>query len=300
MTGFTNVFKNIGELENKGLELNLTSYNLTGNLKWSTQLNYSRNRNKVVALGEDDAPMIYSPGFGMESINKVGEPVFNFYGYQYDGVYMNQAEIDADPAHYESATPGDGRYADINGDGVLNSDDRTVIGNFAPDFTWGMTNNFSYKGFDLSFLFQGVQGNEVYDNNIHRSMLYHEGRNYYKEVVNRWRSEEEPGDGYHYKLTVDLDGLEKTASSYWIVDGSYFRLKSLTFGYTFSPNLLERIKLGSLRVYFNGLNLFTSKNAPIFDPENYNGNATESWRRGVTHSPYPTAKVYSLGINVGF
>ena len=131
-------------------------------------------------------------------------------------------------------------------------------------------------------------------------MLYHEGRNYYQTVVNRWRSEEEPGDGYHYKLTVDLDGLEKTASSYWIVDGSYFRLKSLTLGYTFSQGLLEKVKLGSLRVYFNGLNMFTKKNAPIFDPENFNGGATQAWRRGVTHSPYPTAKIYSLGLNVSF
>ncbi|MEX0882954.1 MAG: SusC/RagA family TonB-linked outer membrane protein, partial [Cyclobacteriaceae bacterium] len=116
-----------------------------------------------------------------------------------------------------------GRYADVNEDGGLDSDDRTIIGNYTPDFTWGLTNNFSYKGFDLSILFQGVQGSEVFDNNIHRSMQYHEGRNYYHAMVDRWRSEEDPGDGYHYKLTVDLDGLERTASSYWIVDGSYLR-----------------------------------------------------------------------------
>jgi hypothetical protein len=294
------VFKNIGKLENKGIELNLTSHNLSGDFSWTTQLNFSRNRNKVLEMGEDNAPMIYNAGFGMQSINRVGHPVYNFYGYQYMGVYKSQAEVDSDPARYGSAVAGDGRYADINGDDVLNSDDRTIIGNFAPDFTWGMTNNFSYKGFDLSLLFQGVQGNEVFDNNIHRSMQYHEGRNYYHDMVNRWRSEEDPGDGYHYKLTVDLDGLERTASSYWIVDGSYLRLKSLTLGYTLQSALLERMKLGSVRVYFNGLNLFTVKQSPLFDPENFNGGAAEAQRRGVAHSPYPTAKVYSLGINVGF
>tara|TARA_R110000868_G_scaffold11200_7_gene54897 strand:- start:29242 stop:32643 length:3402 start_codon:yes stop_codon:yes gene_type:complete len=300
VTGFTNVFRNIGKLENKGLELNLSSHNLTGEFSWTTQLNFSRNRNKVVELGEDDAPMIYNAGFGMQSINKVGHPVYNFYGYQYDGVYMTQEEADSDPARYESAMAGDGKYADVNGDDVLNSDDRTIIGNYAPDFTWGVTNNFSYKGFDLSFLFQGVQGSEVFDNNIHRSMQYHEGRNYYHEMVDRWRSEEDPGDGYHYKLTVDLDGLERTASSYWIVDGSYLRLKSLTFGYTFQPELLQRMKLGSLRVYFNGMNMLTVKQSPIFDPENFNGGAAEAQRRGVAHSPYPSAKIYTLGVNVGF
>ncbi len=300
VTGFNNVFRNIGKLENKGLELNVSSHNMTGEFSWTTQLNYSQNRNKVVELGADNAPMIYDAGFGMQSVNMVGHPVYNFYGYQYIGVYKTQAEVDADPARYASAVAGDGRYADVNQDGVFNSDDRTIIGNYAPDFTWGITNNFSYKGFDLSFLFQGVQGSEVFDNNIHRSMQYHEGRNYYHGMVNRWRSEEDPGDGYHYKLTVDLNGLERTASSYWIVDGSYVRLKSLTFGYTFQPDLLERVKLGSLRIYFNGMNMFTIKNSPIFDPENFNGGAAEATRRGVAHSPYPSAKMYSLGLNLGF
>ena len=300
VTGFTSVFRNIGELENKGIELNITTHNLVGPFEWSTQVNYSRNRNKVLALGTDDAPMIYNPGFGMQAINIVGEPIFNFYGYKYMGVYKNQEEVDADPARYASAVPGDGRYADVNGDGELTSDDRTVIGNYAADFIWGMTNNFKFKNFDLSFLLQGVQGNDVFDNNIHRSMQYHEGRNYYKQMVNRWRSEEEPGDGHHYKLTVNLDGYEKTASSYWIVDGSYFRLKSVTLGYTFQNNILNKLSLGDLRVYFNGLNLLTKNDAPVFDPENYNGGETQTWRRGVAHSPYPTAKVFTFGLNVGF
>ncbi|WPP51822.1 SusC/RagA family TonB-linked outer membrane protein [Catalinimonas niigatensis] len=300
VTGFTSIFKNIGELQNRGVELQLTTRNLTGALEWSTQLNYARNRNKILALGPDNAPLILSPGFGMQTINKVGEPIFSFYAYQYDGVYMNEAEVEADPAHYETAVPGDGRYVDVNKDGVLNADDRTIIGNAAPDFTWGMTNTFRFKSFDFSFLFQGLHGNDVFDNNIHRSMQYHEGRNYYQGMVNRWRSEEEPGDGYHYKLTVNLDGYEKQPSSYWIVDGSFIRMKSLTLGYTFSPSLLERINLGSVRAYFNGQNLFTISDTPVFDPENYNGGASDASRRGVAHSPYPTAKIYSLGLNVSF
>ena len=300
VTGFTDIFKNIGELQNRGIELSLMTRNLIGDFTWSTQLNYSRNRNKILSLGPDDAPLISNAGFGMQSINQVGEPIFSFYGYQYDGVYRNQAEIEADPAHYETAVPGDGRYVDVNQDGVFNADDRTIIGNAAPDFTWGMTNTFGYKNFDLSFVFQGVHGNEVFDNNIHRSMQYHEGRNYYASMANRWRSEEEPGDGYHYKLTVNLDGYEKQPSSYWIVDGSFVRLKSLTLGYTFTSALLERLSLGSVRAYLNGQNVFTINDSPLFDPENYNGASDNTSRRGVTHSPYPTAKVYTLGVNVSF
>jgi TonB-linked SusC/RagA family outer membrane protein len=300
VTGFTSIFKNIGELQNRGVELQLTTRNITGIFEWSTQLNYSRNRNKILSLGPDDAPLISNAGFGMQSINKIGEPIFSFYGYQYDGVYKNEDEVEADPASYDTAVPGDGRYVDVNKDGVFNADDRTIIGNAAPDFTWGMTNNFRFKNFDFSFIFQGVHGNDVFDNNIHRSMQYHEGRNYYKSMVNRWRSEEEPGDGHHYKLTVNLDGYEKQPSSYWIVDGSFIRLRSLTLGYTFSPTLLERINLGSVRAYLNGQNLFTISNAPVFDPENYNGDPSNTSRRGVAHSPYPSAKIYTIGLNVNF
>ncbi|MEJ7769966.1 MAG: hypothetical protein WKF89_19255, partial [Chitinophagaceae bacterium] len=183
--------------------------------------------------------------------------------------------------------------------GKLESNDRAVIGNPAPDFTYGINNNFKYKNIDLSILFQGVQGNEVFDNNLRRSLFYHEGRNYAKSVVNRWRSEAEPGDGYHHKLTVDLHGLEQTPSSYWIVDGSYFRLKSLTLGYNMPSNLITKINVASLRVYVNGQNLLTAKNANLFDPENFSGGADQASQRGASHSPYPTTKTYSLGINIG-
>ena len=302
VSGFTSVFKNIGKLENKGIELSVTSHNISkGSFKWSTRFNISGNRNKLLALGPDNAPMIFTPSVfsGMQKINQVGSPIFSYYGYQYDGVYKNQGEIDADPAHYSTATPGDGRYADVNGDGKLDANDRTLIGNYNPDFIWGLTNNFSYKGFDFSFLFQGVQGNDVLDENIHRSLLYHEGRNYYKSAVNRWRSEAEPGDGYHYKLSVDQNGYEKTPSSYWIQDGSYFRLKSLTLGYTFPAAILEKIRLSSLRIYLTGQNLFTHKDIPVYDPENFSGDMTDASRRGVNANPYPTSKTYSFGINIG-
>jgi TonB-dependent starch-binding outer membrane protein SusC len=231
--------------------------------------------------------------------NEVGQPIFNFYGYKYLGVYANQAELDADPSRLPTFRPGDGRYEDINKDGKLNSDDRTIIGNPAPDFTYGITNNFKYKNIDLSILFQGVQGSEVFDNNLRRSLFYHEGRNYAKSVVNRWRSEAEPGDGYHPKVSVDLHGFEHIPSSFWVVDGSYFRLKSLTLGYNIPAGILNKIKLASLRVYLNGQNLFTAKNANLFDPENFSGGADQTLQRGVSHSPYPSAKTYSLGINIG-
>src|SRR5690606_19974253 len=177
----------------------------------------------------------------MNVINQMGEAPFSFYAYVYDGVYMNQAEIDADPVEYPfSVFPGDGRYRDTNGDNLLNSEDRTIIGNAQPDFTWAITNNFQYKNFDFSFMFHGSVGGDFYFADNRRSLFYHEGRNYLSEVNNRWRSEEQPGDGYHYKLSVDLHGLEKEASSYWISKGTYSRLKDITLGYTLPPAFAER------------------------------------------------------------
>lgn len=299
VSGFSNVFKNIGELENRGIELALTTQNITGSFKWSTQFNFSSNRNKLLALGSNNAPMNLNASNGLPIRNEVGKRIFSFYGYKYIGVYKNQAEIDADPSHLAKAKPGDGKYEDVNKDGKLNSSDRTIIGNPAPDFIYGITNNFKFKNLDFSFLFQGVHGNEVFDNNLRRSLFYHEGRNYAKSVRNRWRSETEPGDGYYPKLTVDLHGLEQTPSSFWIVDGSYFRLKSITLGYNIPSYLFSKIKLSSLRVYLNGQNLFTAKNANLFDPENFSSGADQAFQRGVSHSPYPTAKTYSFGINMG-
>lgn len=303
VTGFSSVFKNVGKLENQGLELNVTSYNITNkNFTWSTNFNISGNRNKILELGPDGAPMIFSPESygGMQKINKVGESVFNFYGYKYDGVYMNQAEIDNDPTHYATAKPGDGRYVDVNGDGVLNADDRTTLGNPNPKFIWGLTNTFKYKGFDLSFLFQGAHDFAIYDDNAHRSLMYHEGRNFLKDVVNRWRSESEPGDGYHYRLTVDLGEYEKRASSLWIDEASYIRLKSLTFGYTLPKEITQKLRLQSARVYFNGMNLFTITNVDVWDPESFRGSASDASARGVMGNSYPSSKVFSFGVNVEF
>src|SRR5690606_29046371 len=128
----------------------------------------------------------------------------------------------------------------------------------------------------------------------------HEGRNYLSQVNNRWRSAEEPGDGYHYKLSVDFHGLEREASSYWITDMTYTRLKDITLGYTFSQPNVEKIGISSLRVFFNCTNLFTIQNTSAIDPENSSGSITDPSTLGVQHSPYPTAKSYALGINVKF
>ncbi|MEX2568071.1 MAG: TonB-dependent receptor, partial [Cyclobacteriaceae bacterium] len=300
ITGFTSVFQNIGSMESNGVELNLITQNLVGPLDWNSQITFSRIRSKITSLGPDNAPM-YLQRANMGIINQVGQTPFSFFGYAYDGVFLNQDQIDSDPVEYPFPVyPGDGKYKDVNEDGVINADDRTILGNAQPDFNWAVTNNFKFKNFDLSFLFHGSVGGDFYFADNRRSLFYHEGRNYLAEVNNRWRSPEEPGDGHHYKLSVDLHGLEKLASSYWLTDGTYTRLKDLTFGYTLSEEYTTRLGLSGLRIFFNGTNLLTIQSTTAIDPENSSGSITDPSTMGVQHSPYPTAKTYSFGLNVKF
>src|SRR5690606_20964935 len=126
-SGYSSIFSNIGQVSNRGLELNLLTRNLTKDFTWMTQITYSTNRSRVVSLGPNDSPMFYNLNGGMQNVNMVGKPLYSFFAYDYDGVYKNQTEIDADPAAYEGARPGDGRYKEVNGDGVLNAADRTII-----------------------------------------------------------------------------------------------------------------------------------------------------------------------------
>lgn len=298
VTGFTNNFQNSGKLENKGFELSLITHNLIGEFKWTTNFNFSHNKSKIIALGRNNSTQIFDVEDGLLQINKVGKPLYSFYTYVFDGVYNNQKEIDADPVSYPGADPGDGKYVDVNNDGLLNSEDRKIIGNSEPDFTWGITNTFNYKRFEFSFVFQGSKGGLTYDENVRRSMRWHEGRNYLKEMVHRWRSPDDPGDGMHRKLTTELNGRILIGSSDWLFPIGYIRLKFLTFGYTFNQTLLSKIGLRQLRLYISGQNLFTITDSPIPDPESNNGGGARG--RGITGYAYPTAKIYSIGINVSF
>lgn len=302
ISGFGSVFQNIGALETYGVELNLTTHNLKGAFVWDTDASFTLTRSSITQLGPDDAPMYLGRTY-MTLVNEIGETPFSYYGYVYDGVYMNQAEIDAHGVEYDfDVKPGMGRYVDVTGDGVINADDRTDIGNPEPDFTWSLQNSFRYKNFDLSIQMHGSVGGQIYAAQKRRSIFNHEGRNYFAYLSDgAWRSEEEPGDGYHYKLSVDIPGFEKQASSYWLSDGTYSRLKNITLGYTLPDRYTEKLGIATTRVYFNGENLFTlQKSKSVADPENSTGSITDPATTGIQHNAYPTARIYTFGINVNF
>lgn len=295
LTGFTSLMQNTGTVENKGLELGLTTRNTVGKVAWTTNTNFSLNRGKVIDLGGEDY-LIPAQSFGLQIRSYVGEPLFQYYGYKYLGTHRDRADIDANPS-FLGAEPGDAKYLDVNGDGQIDTDDRTLIGNSQPDFIWSMNNRITWRGFDLSVLLVSVVGGEKVNLMRRRSVWFHGGRNFLDFMADAWTPENP--DSYHYKLSTDLTGMSNQPSSYWIESATYIKLKDITLGYMLPRKLVTKLGLASARVFANGNNLFSWDNFIGYDPEQ-GGSGNNHIRRGFSHSEYAIPRVYSLGVNVSF
>jgi len=298
--GFTNALTNIGEVENTGVEVTVTSRNTVGKFRWTTDLNFASVNNEVTKLGPSGDPILSNGGAGNRHITRIGDAIGSYYGYQTDGIYQNQSEIDNDGLEDKIATPhpGDFRYKDVNSDGVIDAGDRTVIGNYLPDFTYGFTNTFSYANFELSILFQGVQGAEVL-NLTRRHMGNGEGNfNSYALWNERWKSESDPGNGEIPRANRQTGNSNNRPSSYQVEDASYFRLRSLTFGYTFKSGTLGNT-LSGLRLYVTGTNLFTATDYIGYNPEVNNIEDIVNVQ-GEDYGAYPLAKTFTFGLNASF
>jgi TonB-linked SusC/RagA family outer membrane protein len=272
-TGFTSVYDNIGNLENKGIELVLNTENLIREFKWNTSFVFAANRNKVTKLYEGQP--IADQGRGGNWVME-GEPIGIFYDYRCLGV---------DP------TTGNLVYDDINHDGVINSEDWTKIGDPNPDFTYGITNTFSFKNIDLSIFLQGVTGNDVFSG----SFLYLESGagedNQTTDMIRRW---EKPGDITDMPRVGDM-----YQSSRFIENGSYMRIKNVTLGYNFPKTLLSKARIKSARIYVTGQNLYTFTTYKGMDPEvNYYGN--DNIVLGTDFFTYPQSRTILIGLNLGF
>ncbi len=312
ISGFSSQLTNIGRMRNRGIELNINSKNTTGKVIWTTDLNVSRNRNTVLQLGPTNAPIIYTD-FVVAVKTEVGQPISNFYGYVVDGVFKNQAAVDAAP-HYSSTKPGDPIIRDVNGDGKITPDDRTSLGNFQPDFTAGLTNTVSYKGFDFSFLLQGTYGGEIVNQNFRYLGFWNNGRNMFASVDNRWRSEADPGDGKHFRATLGLTGLQDQFHSLWVEDASFTRLKNIRLSYTLPSSLTRKTPFRVARVYINADNVYLWSKYTNYDPENTtygasnyaggsnglnaSGNAPNGAFIGVDYGSYPIPRVVTVGLKV--
>ncbi len=277
-SGYGSIQSNIGELENRGIEFTLTTVNIENNLfSWTSSVNISRNRNKVLSLYNDQP--LDNIGRGSNSV-RVGEPMGIFYGYQSLGV---------DPS------TGDIVFADINGDGQITSEDRTKIGDPNPDFIGGISNRLTYQNFELNVFLQFSYGNDIFNG----TRIYIEsmkgGDNQTTAVLDRWR---QPGDETHIPRATELDpNNNNRISSRFIEDGSYLRVKNVTLSYRLDRNLASRLGMRSARVFLTGQNLLTFTNYSGMDPEvNYAGQSTLVM--GTDFFTHPQVRTVSLGINI--
>jgi len=298
---YESVNSNAASAYNRGIDFSLTSHNFVGSggaLTWTTTFNISAYKTRLVSLG---AGIPYN-GQGSLSGTIVrydaGHALGSFYGYVADGLIQSQEELKALNAgaptgNYQNAgtAPGDIKFRDLNGDGVITEADRTFIGNPNPNYTFGLTNTLGFKGFDLSFFIQGVQGNDVYNLNryITESALYGT-TNGTTNVLNRWT-----GTGTSNSMPRAIVGDPNNnlrVSTHYIEDGSYVRLKNLTFGYTLPRNIMSRVGASQLRVYVTAQNLVTLTKYTGYDPE-----VSAS---GVDLGIYPQTRVFMGGVNIGF
>ncbi|TLP80145.1 TonB-dependent receptor [Maribacter sp. ACAM166] len=304
VSGFQTTLQNLGEVENSGFELALSTKNFVGEFSWDTDLNFSTNKNEVLSLNESNEPIFSAGSAGVRHVTRVGDQIGSYYGYVMDGVYQTQADIDNAPTDTQApnAAPGDFRFKDINGDGEITPDDRTVTGSYFPDFTWGINNQFRYKNVDFSFLIQGVEGNEIL-NLTSRHMKNGEANfNSYAVFNNRWRSASDPGNGKIPRADRETGnhGNNNRPSSFQVEDGSFLRLRNVTLGYSVpTEKLLGESGIDRLRFYITGTNLFTITDYLGYNPEVSNI-SNNSLTPGEDYGAYPLTRSFTMGVNLTF
>lgn len=298
ITGYSNQMQNIGKVQNRGMEFTLNTKNFTGgDFTWSSNFNISFNKNKVLEVGVDGRPIYGSAANANNAfITKPGYPIASFYGYKYMGVFQSEEELAKYP-HLSNDKVGDGRYEDVNKDGKLDQNDKTILGDNDPLFTAGFSNSFRYKNFTLDIQFTGSYGAEVFSFYKRMCGIYHGDRNALIEQMGRWQSESQPGDGIHFRPTRTPSGWQRDPSSAWVQDASYLRLRNLTFGYDFDQSVLEKVKMKGLRLYVTGQNLFTITNYVGYDPET---SSESGLSQGGDYLGYPAARSFIIGANITF
>ncbi len=294
-SGYPNLITNIGELEFWGHEFSLTTKNTVSKLKWNTEFNISFNDNKVIKLGTENAPI-----YGDFSITEVGKPLGQFYGYIMEGVYVDQEDYDNSPKQVTSVV-GSAKMKDVNGDEEITADDRTVIGNPLPTFLFGITNTFNYKNFDLSIVMAGSYGNDIAYMTQEFTTNLDGVFNVEKEVANRWKSPEDPGDGKYGTTLAGSTGLNRSFNTTYVYDGSYLTVKNITLGYnhTFRNSKFA----SSARIYGSIQQALVISSYKGGNPEvatTRSGEGANALNLGVDHSTYPVPRTFTIGVNVNF
>ncbi len=300
-SGFGVALTNIGEVLNKGWELELTTRNIMGAFNWTTSVNLSHNSNEVKKLGPNDAP-IETGSYGTgHRLLRVGLPIWSIYVVEQDGI-LTQEDINNNVALYGNQQAGDPRYVDANNDGLINDDDRVVVGHPNPNYVWGITNTFDFKGFDLRVLVQGQNGGHLYS--MFGRAMDRPGQGIVENTLgfhrDRWRSAENPGAGERGKANSSFGFLKSTA---WLYESDYWRVRNITLGYDLG-NLIgtiggKKIVQGA-RIYVSAENWFGGDDyAGGFNPEAVN-NADGGALVGDDYGAFPLSKAMTFGLNLTF
>lgn len=290
-TGFSSALTNIGEVLNKGWELELTGRIFTGAFQWTANGNLSFNRNEVVQLGPDNAPILGGEFDINHNILTVGEPMYSIYVVQQIGI-LSQEDIDAGAALYGEQEEGDPQYLDANGDGVISPDDRMLSGHPNPDYIWGLSNTFSYKGFDLSVLVQGQWGGKIYS--LFGRAMDRTGQGFPENTLglqrDRWRSPENPGAGKRGKATSRFGRIKNTD---WLYPSDYWRIRNITLGYNIGQWIQSGV-IQNARIYLTAENWWGGDDyLGGLNPEGVNTN-------GDDYGAFPLPKSMILGLDVTF
>jgi TonB-dependent starch-binding outer membrane protein SusC len=296
------IVQNVGSIETKGFEVNLGYNDREGDFKWSANLNLGTSTNTAKSLG-GTLTELQGGGFEGENITRVveGESLFHFYGLIMDGIYQTQAEVDAVLTVPQTIVrPGDIRYKDLNGDGLINNSDRAIIGNSNPDLTYGLNLDATYKNWDFNVFFSGIAGRDVINTNIYdlegMPRLFNAGVG----VLNRWTG---PGTSNTIPRAGIAGGATSGApqnvaiSTRYLEDASFTRLKNLTIGYTLPNDVFGKELFSKFRIYVSGQNLVTITKYSGLDPELASGNLFDN---GIDRGAYPQPKSYLVGLQLSF
>lgn len=316
-SGYNNAFQNIGSVENKGVEFTLESLNITKALfSWNTSLNLAFNRTRLIGLAQNQPELLTTIRWNSGNayaqnpayIAQLNQPVAMFYGYVWDGVYQYEDFNEASPGVFSlkpdvpnngnpaiNILPGDIKYKDINDDGVVDINDRTIIGNPNPKFIGGLSNNLNYKNFDFHVFLQFVYGNDLM--NVNRYLMEGGtnsfGANQFASYQNRWTPENPSNEYFRTRGWGPF-----VYSSRVIEDGSFLRIKTLSIGYRFENELLKSYKISNFRLYMAAQNLVTWTKYSGNDPEVSVFDSALS--PGMDYSAYPRAKLITLGLDISF
>ena len=299
-------YVNAGKVENKGLELELTYKNVKGELSYNISGNVTLIRNKVLSLSSG-RPV---PGGRIDNgvfatRTEEGHPIGSFYLYQMEGIFQNEGEIFTHAYQGNNIKPGDVKYKDVDGDGIITEKDRSHVGSAIPKATFGLNSSFEYKNFDLSVFFQGATGNKIYYQVATDIEGFYRAFNVTQRVYDeRWTGE--GTSNTQPRVSWQGSSNNKLPSTRFLEDGSYVRLKNVQLGYSIKDNMTKKFGFRGARVYLSAQNLLTITNYPGMDPEMTSSDNTRNEQfggnvaSGIDWGTYPSARVYSLGVNLNF